>query len=108
MLTHIGYQQVSVPQCHPRLQCRVSPLGTAAQGILGMQDDPWAPGKQKIAHLGLQLRGFPPAAQGHRSLPLQHALQGGTHRPAGSHQQHRLPTCVTPGKSFSRSRLQRH
>lgn len=32
MLTHIGYQQVSVPQCHPRLQCRVSPLGTAAQG----------------------------------------------------------------------------
>lgn len=32
MLTHVGYQQVSVPQCCPRLQRRVSPLGTAAQG----------------------------------------------------------------------------
>lgn len=61
-----------------------------------------SPGRQKSAHLALQLWGSPGAAEDGGSLALQHALQGSTLRPARSHQQHRLPTCATQGKSFSR------
>lgn len=59
-------------------------------------------GRRALSHLALQLRGFPAAAQGGSSLLLQHTLQGGTHCPASSHQQHRFPTCVTQEKVIQR------
>lgn len=72
--------------------------GDRAAWTVVMQDGPC---RQKSAHLSLQLRGSPLAAHGHCSFSLQHVLQGGTHRPADSHQQHRLSTCATQGKWFS-------